>query len=81
MLSDVAEGIFEFLFTFFIKVFCFYTGEIILFLLTFGKKKPLWDYYAENSETKFVIMTEISAWIGIFFWIFIIGFIARAILK
>jgi hypothetical protein len=81
MLSDVVEGIFEFIFHFFIEVVCFYSGEIILSLLTIGKKKPRWDYYAEASPSKFVIMTEISVWIGMVFWIFTIGFIARALIK
>jgi hypothetical protein len=64
MLSDVVEGILEFIFHLFIEVVCFYTGEIILSLLKIGKKKPRWDYYVEASPTKFVIMTEISVWIG-----------------
>ena len=81
MLSDVVEGILEFIFHLFIEVVCFYTGEIILYLLTIGKKKPRWDYYVEASPTKFVIMTEISVWIGMAFWIFTIGFIARALIK
>jgi hypothetical protein len=81
MLSDVVEGILEFLFHVFIEIICFYTGEIILYLLTLGKKKPRWDYYTGASPTKFVIMTEISVWIGFAFWILTIGFIARAIMK
>lgn len=81
MLSDVVEGILELLFHIFIELICFYTGEIILYFLTFGKKKPRWDYYAEDTPAKFVIMTEISTWIGFAFWIFIIGFIARMLIK
>ena len=81
MLSDVVEGILKFIFHLFIEVVCFYTGEIILFILTIGRKKPRWDYYSEASVTKFVIMTEISVWIGMAFWVLIIGFVARVLIK
>ena len=81
MLSDVVGGILEFLFHILIEIICFYTGEIILYLLTFGKMKPRWDYYVEAPPTKFVIMTEIRVWIGFAFWIFISGFIVGLIMK
>jgi hypothetical protein len=45
-----------------------WTGEIILFLVTFGKHKPRWDLYTEESPTRFVILSEISTWIGVIFW-------------
>lgn len=81
MLRDVAEGILEFIFHLFIEIVCFYTGEFILFFLTIGQKKPRKDYYSDASATKFVIMTEISVWIGMAFWILTIGFIASAVIK
>jgi hypothetical protein len=77
MLSDIIEGILKFIFRVFAEIICFYTGEIILYILTFGRKKPRWDYYLNASPTKFIILTEISFWIGFFFWIFLIGWIAR----
>jgi hypothetical protein len=77
MLSDIIEGILKFLFRVFAEIICFYTGEIILYILTFCRKKPRWDYYLNASPTKFIILTEISFWIGFFFWIFLIGWIAR----
>ena len=80
MLSDVGEWILEFLFHILIEVVCFYTGEIVLYLLTFGRKKPRWDYYTEASPVKFMIMTEISVWMGLAFWILAIVFISRAIM-
>ena len=81
MLSDVIKGVLKFIFHFFVEIVCFYTGEIILSVVTLGKKKPRWDYYTEASPTKFVIMTEISVWIGMAFWIFTIGIIARALIR
>lgn len=73
MIEDIFEGCFKVIGVIFFKLFFeiigFYTGEILLFVVTFGKKKPRWDYYAEENPSKFVILTEISVWIGLAFWI------------
>ena len=61
----------------FIEIFCFYTGEIILSIITCGKKKPRWDYYAEEKPSKFVVLTEISVWLGISYWILVIALMMR----
>ena len=61
----------------FLEIIFFYTGEIVLFLISFGWKKPRWDYYADASGSKFVIFTEISEWIGILFWISIVALIGK----
>jgi hypothetical protein len=71
MLDDIAEGIIKFVFQIIIEIICFYTGEIILFILTFGYKKPRWDYYSDASLPKWIILTEISFWIGALFWVLI----------
>jgi hypothetical protein len=63
-MSLVVEFLFEVVFG---AIFC-WTGEIILFLLTLGKHKPRWDLYTKESATRFVIFSEISAWIGVVFW-------------
>lgn len=79
MVHSIIEGILEFIFRFIIEIICFYTGEIIISLVTLSKKKPRWNYYTDVSTTKFIILTEISVWIGIAFWIFIIGFITKTL--
>ena len=79
MLDDVVEGILKFIFHIFIEIICFYTGEIILFIITFGHKKPRWDYYKDVSASKWVILTEISFWIGAAFWIMLIISLARSL--
>lgn len=80
MLGDVIGGILEFLLHIFVEVICFYTGEIILFIITFGYKKPRWDYYSEVSASKWVIITEISSWIGAAFWLILVIYLARTFL-
>ena len=83
MIGDVIEGILgfivEFIFRCVIEIACFCTGEIVLFVVTIGNKKPRWDYYHDESVTKWMLMTELSTWVGMAFWIFTIGFVARSI--
>lgn len=83
MLDDVAEGlgkailkgILRFIFEILVEILFFYTGEIVLFIATFGRKKPRWDYYTNESPSKWLIFTEISVWIGIAFWLLVAWFI------
>ena len=85
MIDDIAEGVVKtifksvlrFLFELIVEFFFFYTGEIVLFILKFGKKKPRWNYYVDESPSKWVIFTELSTWIGIAFWILIAWLINR----
>lgn len=75
MIDDIVEGsakailkgILRFLSQLVIEFILFYTGEIFLFVLTFGSRKPRWNYYTNETALKFVIFTEISTWIGLAF--------------
>jgi len=79
MIDDIAEGvvkgiirtILEFLFRVVVEVILFYSGEILIFFLTLGQRRPRWDYYADEKASKFIIFTELSVWIGVAFWLFI----------
>ena len=77
ILDDIAEGVLKLLFHFLVEVVLFYTGECVLYVVTFGRKKPRWDYCENERPLSFVVRTEISWWIGFFFWIIVIGLIAR----
>ena len=72
MISDVVESIFcfiiELLFRIIVEVIFFYTGELVLSVITIGSKQPRWDYYSNESVTKFMLMTELSTWVGFAFW-------------
>jgi hypothetical protein len=72
MVNSIVENIIEFIFQLIFEVLFFYTGEIVLYVISFTKKKPRWDFYEKASATKFVLLTELSVWIGIVFWICII---------
>ena len=80
MTSSLIEGILGLIFRCIIGILCFYTGEIIISILTAGKKKPRWDYSPDASVTKFYVLAEISTWIGFVFWIFTIGFIVSVMI-
>ena len=85
MIDDIIEGLIKFcgslLYKLFFDIIGFYTGEIILFVISLGRKKPRWDYYAEAKPTRFVIFTEFSVWIGLAFWGFIMALVIWIIIK
>lgn len=66
------EIISEFLFWFVFDVLFIWTGEVILYLITFGKHRPRWDLYTEESPSRFVIFSELSFWVGVVFWIAVV---------
>ncbi len=59
------------------EVFLTYTGEVIRFLVTFGRRKPRWNLYADETFGRLAVFTEISMWVGLAFWIavFYLGYI------
>jgi hypothetical protein len=77
MVNSIVESIVEFLFQLLFEVLFFYTGEIVIYVLSFTRKKPRWDFYDKSSPMKFVLMTELSVWIGIVFWIFLILLVVK----
>ena len=87
MIDDIAEslgkaifkGVLRFVFEILVEGLFFYTGEIVLFIVTLGKKKPRWDYYTDESPSKWVIFTEISTWVGIAIWLLVAWFINSVI--
>ncbi|MBI5748547.1 MAG: hypothetical protein HZA00_05425 [Nitrospinae bacterium] len=80
-IKTVFKSILRFLFQLIVESILFYNGEIFLFLLTFGNRKPRWDYYADEPASKFVIFTEISIWIGLAFWLLVAWIINSVVLN
>jgi hypothetical protein len=64
VLDDITEDVLRRLFHVVIEIVFFYTGEYVLYVLTFGKK-PRWDFYENEKPLKLVNRTEISCWIVI----------------
>lgn len=79
MIDDIAEeaakGIFrviaEVIFTVLVEGLFFYTGEIILCVITLGNKKPKWNYYVLEKPSKFVVLTDISVLVGFGCWLLV----------
>ena len=74
MVNFIIESIVYSLVYLILITFGFYTGEIIIFLLTFGRRKIRWNFYFDlkDSSNKSYLMMECRTWIGIIFWIIII---------
>ena len=72
MLRDIIVETLRLFFRLIFDIIFFYTGEIVLYVITFGNKKPRWNYYAEEKPSKFVIFTSLSEWVGFIFWILVI---------
>jgi len=72
-MTDTIEEIAKFIFRFIFEILFTWTGEIVLYVITFTKHKPRWDLYTEGSLSRFVIFSEISLWIGMAFWIVVIA--------
>jgi hypothetical protein len=69
MVADIIEEMVKFTFRLIFEILFSWTGEVVLFIISFGKHKPRWDLYSEESPSRFVIFSEISLWIGLAFWI------------
>lgn len=80
-LKAVVEAVFGFLFHLIVEGLFFYTGELVLYIITMGYKKPRWDYYAAEKPTKFYILTDASVIVGFCFWLFIFYLINENLLK
>lgn len=60
----------------FLAIIGFYTGEFFLYFITLGRKKIRWNYYKDvKTASRFVVLTEISIWIGVVLWILLIAMI------
>lgn len=46
-----------------IEVPIIWVGESVLFLITFGRHKPRWDFY-NSGGGDFAFLSEMSFWIG-----------------
>ena len=58
------------------EVFIYYTGEVVLYALTLGRRQPRWDFMAYEKGSKYIINRDLSTIIGIFFWVVFIAFFA-----
>ena len=80
-MAVIIEEIAKFIFRLIFDVLLTWTGEIVLFVLTWGRHKPRLDLYTKESPIRFVVFSEISLWIGIAFWVMVIVLLYRVFVK
>jgi len=50
-----------------VEMFLCLTGELMLFAVTFGYHRPRWDLYTSERPARFVLLSDVSTWIGFAF--------------
>lgn len=59
-----------------VEVVFMWSGEVILFVITLGRRKPRWDLYIKENSITWSIQTGLSFAVGVIGWAFIVwGFI------
>lgn len=79
IIEAIVRFILEALFHLIVEVFFIWTGEIVLFIITFGKHRPRWDLYENDSASRYVIFSELSFWVGVGFWLLVIVLIFSSV--
>jgi hypothetical protein len=69
MIGVAAEGIIQLLFHIIVEIFFIGTGEIILYIISLGKRKPVWKWVNKGGSTKLAILIDLSFIIGFIFWL------------
>lgn len=69
---EILEVVARFTFWLLVDVVAVVTGEAVLWALTFGRRKPRWDLYTSERPRGFVVLSELSFWVGIASWVLLI---------
>ena len=65
LLPNVLGDLLLMILRFAIEVPLIWLGEIVRWAVTLGKHKPRWDCYSGEPGGAFVLLSEISLWIGL----------------
>ena len=69
MIGVAAEVVIQLLYHVVIEVFFIGTGEIILYIISLGKRKPVWKRESKGGSTQLAILIDLSFIIGFIFWL------------
>jgi len=69
MIGVAIEGFIQLLFHVIFEIFFIGTGEIVLYILTLGKRKPVWKRDANRSSGKLGVLIDLSFILGFMFWL------------
>ena len=70
-MSAIAGTIIEFLLELIVDIVFIWTGEIVLFVVTFGRRKPSWNLHSREDAGRFVFLKGLNVWIGFAFWLLV----------
>ena len=62
---------------FILEIGLYWTGEAVLYVVTLGRRKPSWDFDAENSSEMIPILWDISLYVGLITWLSVITLICN----
>lgn len=80
MLGLILEGIVFFIFHILFEVFFIGTGELLLYIVTLGRRKPVWKRHHNGSSAKLAILIDCSFITGFIFWLSLAWFVSNKIL-
>lgn len=75
MIGVALEGVIQLIFHVIFEIWFIGTGEIILYIFTLGKRKPVWKRDTKGASAKLGILIEFSFIIGFIFWLSLAYFI------
>jgi hypothetical protein len=81
LIVDIVEEIAKFFLWVVFEVVMVTTGEVVLWVLTGGRRKPRWDLYTSERPARFVVLSEASCWVGMASWLIAIVAICRLVSK
>lgn len=75
MIGVAIEWVIGLIFHVIFEIFFIGTGEIIFYIFTLGKRKPIWKRDTKDSSGKLGILIDLSFIIGFIFWLSLAWFI------
>lgn len=69
MIGVIIDSFIQLLFHVIFEIFFIGTGEIVLYILTLGKRKPVWKRETNGSPGKLGVLIDLSFIIGFIFWL------------
>ncbi len=69
MIGVAAEGIIQLIYHVVIEILFIGSGEILLYLLSLGKRKPVWKRDHQGGSARLALLIDLSFILGFVFWI------------
>ncbi len=64
----LAEIALDLLFSVFLEIFLIWTGELLLFAFTLGKRKPTFRFWRKERRARLPDLLSLNALVGLLFW-------------